>query len=190
MATATTKKEVLTKVVTGKVRLSYVHIFEPHAFDSAPNKKQYSVCVLVKKTDKATIDKVVRAIEAAKVDGKVSKWNNKLPAKLWNPLRDGDEEHPEDEAFANCFFLNAKSNNKPGIVDVNLNPILDKDEVYSGCYGRVSLSFFPYAVSGSSGIGVGLNNIQKVADGEPLSGRANAEDDFSDGFDDEDDLLG
>jgi hypothetical protein len=144
---------------------------------------------LIKKTDKVTLDKIARAIEAAKADGKVSKWNNKLPAKLWNPLRDGDAEHPEDEAFAGCYFLNAKSNQKPAIVDINLNPILDKDELYSGCYGRVSINFFPYAVSGSSGIGVGLNNIQKVADGEPLSGRASADEDFSDDFED-DDLLG
>lgn len=188
MAT-TTKKETPTKVVTGKVRLSYVHAFEPHAFDSAPDKSQYSVCILVKKSDKTTLDKIARAIEAAKADGKTSKWNNKIPAKLWNPLRDGDAEHPEDEAFIGHYFLNAKSNNKPGIVDISCNPILDKDELYSGCYGRVSIVFFPYAVSGSSGIGVALNNIQKVGEGEPLSGRSNADEDFSDGFED-DDLLG
>jgi len=188
MATST-KKEILTKVVTGKVRLSYVHVFEPHAFDSAPDKAQYSVCVLVRKSDKQTLEKITRAIEAAKAEGKTSKWNNKLPAKLWNPLRDGDEEHPEDEAFAGCYFINAKSNSKPGVVDLDCNPILDKSEVYSGCYGRVSLSFFPFNSAGNNGIGVGLNNVQKVADGEPLGGRANAEDDFGDGFED-DDLLG
>lgn len=187
---ATTQKTSMTKVVTGKVRLSYAHLFEPHAFDSAPDKKQFSVCLLIKKTDKATIEKISRAIEAAKIEGKTSKWNNKLPGKLWNPLRDGDVEHPEDEAFIGHYFLNAKSNQKPGIVDINLNQILDKDEVYSGCYGRVSIVFFPYAVSGSAGIGVALNNVQKVADGEPLSGRSAADEDFSEEFTDDDDLLG
>jgi hypothetical protein len=177
-----------TKVVTGKVRLSYVHIFEPYAFDNS-QEEQYSLCILIPKSDKATINKINAAIEAAKQDG-LKKWGGRIPAKLWNPLRDGDEEHPEDPAFADCMYLNAKSKHKPGVVDANLNQIIDKTEVYSGCYGRVSVVFYPFSASGNNGVGCGLQNVQKLADGEPLGGRSNAEDDFNDGFSDEEDFLG
>jgi hypothetical protein len=186
----TPKPKPATQIVTGKVRLSYVHVFEPHAFDSNPDKAQYSVCVLVKKNDQATLERISAAIEAAKADGKVKKWNNKIPLKLWNPLRDGDVERAGDETYAGCYFLNAKSGSRPAVVDTKLNPVLDKEELYSGCYARVSLSFFPYATSGSSGIGVGLNNIQKVADGEKLSGRSSADEDFEEFTEDNDDMLG
>lgn len=185
------KEKPATQVTTGKVRLSYVHLNEAYAFDSNPDKPQFSCCVLIPKTDKITLANLSKAIEAAKAQGKVAKWNGKIPAKLHNPLRDGDVDHPEDENFAGMFFLNAKSNQKPGIVDKNLQRIIDPDEIYSGMYARVSLSFFPFATSGNSGIGVGLNNVQKVADGERLGGRSNAEDDFDEFEDTEaDDLLG
>lgn len=176
----------MTKITTGKVRFSYAHVFQPYAFDSNPDKAQYSVCILIDKKDKATIHKIQKAINAAKELGKTSKWQNKVPAKLWDPLRDGDEEHPEDETFRGKAFVNAKSNQKPGIVDRELNLILDPEEFYSGCYGRASLTFFPFANSGNNGIGCALNNLQKLSDGERLGGRASAEDDFNDDFEDED----
>lgn len=185
------KEKPATQVTTGKVRLSYVHIFEKYAFDSNPDKPQYSLCLLIDKADKVTLGNISRAIEAAKIAGKSSKWTNKIPPKLWSPLRDGDVEHPEDENFAGHYFVNAKSNQKPGIVDRNLQPIIEQEEVYSGCYGRVSLTFFPFATSGNNGVGVGLNNVQKLAEGERLGGRTTAEEDFE-AFDEAliDDLLG
>lgn len=177
-----------TKVVTGKVRLSYVHLLEPYAFDSNPDKEQYSCSILIDKSDKATVAKVQAAINAAIEAGKVSKWNNKVPAKMWNPLRDGDIEKPDEEVYAGKFYLNAKSNQKPGLVDRDLNRIIDPDEIYSGMYARVSLSFYPFDVSGNRGVGVGLNNVQKVGDGERLGGRSNAEDDFDEYEADDDDF--
>lgn len=177
----------MNKVVTGKVRLSYVHLFEAYAFDSAPDKKLYSVCVIIDKDDKQTISKVKAAIKQAIEDGKTSKWKNKIPANMWNPLRDGDEERPDDDAFRGKFFINAKSTKKPGVVDKDLNKILDPEELYSGVYGRVSISFFPFNVSGNQGIGAGLNNVQKLSDGERLGGGSNAKTDFDDDFKDEPD---
>ena len=179
------KKIPATKVVTGKARLSYVHVFEPYAFDSDPDKQQYSVCILIPKTDKDTLGRIKAALEAAKQDG-MKKWGGKVPAKMWNPVRDGDEEHPEDEAFVGHYYLNAKSKQKPGVVDANLNPIIDPEELYSGCYGRASVTFFPFSAAGNNGIGCALNNIQKLADGEALSTRASAQDDFGDGETDND----
>lgn len=186
-----------TKVVTGKVRFSYVNIFKARSFQAGQEEK-YSICLLIDKKDKSTLSKIKAAIEAAKEQGKADKWGGKLPANLKMPLRDGDAERAEEaEEYEGMFFLNANSNQKPGIVDENLNEILDQTEVYSGCYGRASINFFPYNSNGSKGIAVGLNNIQKLADGEPLGGaRASAEDDFSDsrpdlqGDDDYSDMLG
>ena len=173
-----------TKVVTGKVRFSYVNIFKSRSYNGGDEK--FSVCLLIDKEDKKTLKKINEAIEAAIQEGISSKWNGKKPANLKLPLRDGDIDREDDEACAGMMFLNANSTQKPGIVDKDLMEILDPDEVYSGCYGRASISFYPFNVNGNRGVGVGLNNIQKLSEGERLGGsRASAEDDFSDDFEDE-----
>ena len=169
-------KPSATKVVTGKARLSYVNVFQPRAQEEGKDPK-YSVCILIPKSDTATVDKVKAAIEAAKQAG-ISVWGGKIPPGLKVPLRDGDTERDSPE-YRGHFFINASSKQKPGVVDAQVNPILDQNEIYSGVYGRVSVNFYTYNQAGNRGIGAGLNNVQKVADGEPLSGRARAEDDFS-----------
>lgn len=170
-----------TKVVTGKVRFSYVNIFNARSFQQGQEPK-YSICLLIDKKDKKTLSKIKAAIEAAKQEGIASKWGGKLPANLKLPLRDGDAERAmEAPEYEGMYFLNANSTQKPGIVDKDLNEILDPTEVYSGCYGRASINFFPFNSNGNKGIAVGLNNIQKLEDGEPLgSARASAEEDFAD----------
>ncbi|MDR1015698.1 MAG: DUF2815 family protein [Coriobacteriales bacterium] len=165
-----------TKVVTEEVRLSFVHLFEPFAFDDTQEAK-YSVMALIPKTDRKTLGRIKAAQQAAVELGVRNKWNGRRPAKLGNTLRDGDEEM-EGEEFEGCYFIRASSRTRPGVVDAALNTILDSTEVYSGCYGRVSLNFFPYAHAGNNGISAGLNNVQKTRDGEPLGGRSRAEDDF------------
>lgn len=176
-----------TKVITGKVRFSYVNIFKSRAFREGQDAK-YSICLLIPKEDKATLHKLAVAMDEAVQEGISSKWGGKKPKNLHLPLRDGDEERAEEAPeYEGMMFLNANSNTKPGIVDKDLNEILDPDEVYSGCWGRASINFFPYDSNGNRGVGVGLNNIQKLKDGEHLgAARAKAEDDFGDGFEDED----
>ena len=165
-----------TKVVTGEVRLSYLHVFEPSAIEGSTDLK-YSVSCIIKKSDQRTLKAIVDAIEGAKANGLNTKFGGKLPLNLKIPLRDGDTERPDDEAYANSYFINASSKNRPGIVDLSLNPIIDANEIYSGAYGRVSITFFPYN-NVSKGIGCSLNNIQKTRDGEPLAGGSTPEDDF------------
>lgn len=175
-----------TKVITGKVRFSYVHVFEPATISEDSSEKKYSVSIIISKKDKVTLAKIEGAIKAATQAG-VAKWGGKLPKNLKTPLRDGDEER-EEECYENSFFLNAKSSNKPGIVDANLDEIMSKEEFYSGCYGRASVTFYPYDSNGSKGIACGLNNLQKLEDGERLGGSsASAAEDFAD--DDDDDLA-
>lgn len=170
-----------TKVVTGKARLSYVQVFEPKPDDQGVLK--YSMAVLIPKSDTATVNKIKAAIEAAKEEGRTGKWGGKIPPTLKMPLRDGDIEREAPE-YKGHYFINCNSRQKPGVVDAAVNPILDQSEVYSGCYGRVSINFFPFDQKGNRGIGAGLQNVQKLADGEPLSGRSRAEDDFTAADDD------
>ena len=177
-----------TKVVTGKVRFSYVNIFRSRSFSDGQDAK-YSICLLIPKSDKATVKKIRAAIDEAVQDGISSKWNGKKPANLKLPLRDGDEERPDDEAYAGCYFINANSATKPGVVDADCQPILDTSELYSGIYGRASINFYAFNTNGNKGIACGLNNLQKLRDGEPLGGKSRAEDDFADMDDDDDDFL-
>jgi hypothetical protein len=184
----TTTEAPSTKVVTGVVRASYLHIWEPSAVNEGDQKK-YSASLIIPKSDKATIAKIEAAVKAACEQGK-SKWGGKIPAKLKLPLRDGDEERPEDEAYADSWFLNSNCKTKPGIVDSNAQPIMNQDEVYSGCFIRASVTFYPFDTNGNKGIACGLNHIMKVKDGEPLGGRSTAESDFAAVLGEADDLLG
>ena len=174
-----------TKVVTGKVRFSYLHVWEPVAIEEGQDKK-YSVSLIIPKSDKETIAKIKKAIENAKELGKV-KLGGKITPNLKQPLRDGDIDRADDENYADSYFLNANCKTKPGVVDKNVSPILDQDELYSGCYGRASITFYAFNTSGNKGIACGLNNLQKLSDGEPLGGRSTAESDF--GKVDDDDLM-
>ena len=167
-----------TKVITGKnTRLSYFHGWEPTSINGGPER--YSVSVLIPKDDKETVKAINDAIDAAIEEG-IAKFGGKKPNKaaIKLPLRDGDTER-EDEAYAGHWFINANSKTAPQIVDKAVKPILDRDEVYSGCYARVSLNFYAFNSNGNKGIACGLGNIQKVKDGEPLGGRSSAADDFA-----------
>lgn len=166
-----------TKVVTGVVRLSYANVWEPKSINGGAEK--YSVSLIIPKSDKKTISEIEKAIDNAIKEG-TSKFGGKVPNKstLKLPLRDGDSER-DDEAYKDSFFVNANSTTAPQIVDTRVQPILDRNEVYSGVYARVSITFYAFNSNGNKGIACGLGNIQKVRDGEPLSGRTNAADDFT-----------
>ena len=172
-----------TKVITGvNTRLSYFHGWEPASINGGEPK--YSVSAIVSKKDTKTVEALKAAIEVAKKES-VSKWGGKVPANLKLPLRDGDIERPDDEAYKGCYFFNANSRQAPQVVDNKVQPIIDQGEVYSGCYGRISVTFYGYNSNGNRGIAAGLGNIQKLKDGPSLGGRSNAADEF-DSVDDSD----
>ena len=182
-----------TRVITGVVRLSFPHLFEKYAVGSNGEPK-YSCMLLIPKTDRATIRKIKAAQQEALTLG-ASKFKGGKPPKNWKgTLRDGDtekdtEEYPEYEGH---YFMNVSSNRRPGVVDINRNPV-EPEEIYSGCYVRASINAYAFNTQGNAGVSFGLNNIQKVRDGEPLGGGGSkAEDDFDDDFEDdlaEDDLV-
>ena len=178
------------KVITGPdTRWSYANVWEPKSINGGTPK--YSVSLLIPKRDTKTLTKIQAAIEAAYKEGEAKlKGNGKSVPPLTaikTPLRDGDTERPDDSAYAGCYFVNANATSAPGIVDVDRNPILTRSEVYSGVYGRASITFYAFNSSGNRGIACGLNNLQKVRDGEPLGGKASAEADFA--TDEDDDFL-
>lgn len=178
------------KVITGPdTRWSYANVWEPKSINGGTPK--YSVSLIIPKSDTKTIAKIEAAIEAAYKEGEAKlKGNGKsVPALsvIKTPLRDGDMERPDDPAYANSYFVNANATSAPGIVDADRNPILTRSEVYSGVYGRASISFYAFNSSGNKGIACGLNNLQKIRDGEPLGGKASAESDFA--SDEDDDFL-
>lgn len=171
-----------TKVITGvNTRWSYVNAWEAKSINGGAPK--FSVSLIIPKSDTKTIEKIQAAIQAAYEEGQGKlKGNGKsVPALsvLKTPLRDGDAERPDDEAYADAYFINANSATAPGIVDADRNPILDRSEVYSGVYGRASINFYAFNSNGNKGIACGLNNLQKIRDGEPLGGKSRAEDDFA-----------
>ena len=172
------------KVITGVCRLSYANIWQAKSINGGAPK--YSASVLIPKSDTKTVAKVKAAIQAAYEEGEGKlKGNGKTApslASLKTPLRDGDTERPDDEAYAGHWFINANSNTAPGVVDANREPIYDTSEIYSGVYARVSLSFYAFNSNGNRGIACALQNIQKVRDGEALGGKSKAEDDFNDNF--------
>ena len=175
----------VTKVVFGPCRLSYTHVFKKYSPDGDSEGK-YMTNVLIPKSEKKTVDALKQAIEEATKAAIVSKWGGKEPKKLDLPLRDGDDK--DDDVYADHFYVNAKCNTRPGVVDKHCNPITDEEEVYSGVWAVVSVTFYGYDVSGKKGVACGLNNIMKWKDDDHLGGRVSAESDFGDmGLDEEDD---
>jgi hypothetical protein len=164
------------KVVTGKVRFSYANVFVPKASVEGGTPK-YSVSIIIPKSDTETVNKLKKAFEDCKTSS-AAYFGGVVPKGLKGGLRDGDEEK-DDAAYANSYFINANSANKPGIVDNDMQAIIDPSEFYSGCYGRASVTFYPYNAQGSKGIACGLNNLQKMEDGEPLGGASSAASDFA-----------
>lgn len=182
-----TPKVIDSKVVFGPCRLSYTHVFNkfnPSGGSDADGK--YMTNILIPKDEKETLKAIREAIETAKQQAILSKWGGKEPKKLDLPLRDGDEKEKDIDDYQGHYYLNAKSNTRPGVVDKDLQPIVDEEEVYSGVWAYISVTFYGYDTSGNRGVACGLNNIKKFKDDDRLGGRVSAEADFAD-FDDEDD---
>jgi hypothetical protein len=170
-------------VVTNKVRLSYCNLFTPKAKKPGDEPK-YSTTLLIPKSDVATRQRIDAAIGFAIQEGTASKWNGVRPPIVPVPIHDGDGVRPSDgmpfeDECKGHWVMTASDKNRPEVVDLNLNPIINQSDVYSGMYARVSIRFFAYVNNGKKGIGCGLGNVQKLEDGVPLSGgRTSANEDF------------
>ena len=173
-----------TRVITNEIRASYVHVAEPQSINGS--KEKYSMAVIIPKSDNETLTLINQAIDQAITDG-ITKFGGKRPKKesLKLPLRDGDVER-DDEAYQDAFFINCNSFDAPQVIDADRHQI-DPRSIYSGCYCRVSISFYAFSKNGNRGIAAGLGNIQFLRDGEPLGGgHITAADDFGEAEEDDD----
>ena len=168
-------------ITTGKVRASYVSIFQPKVPQNGGDPK-YSVTLLIPKTDTATINGIYAEMEKAKQEGAQKVFGGNVPPVCRTPLYDGDGVRPSGEAFGEeCrghLVMTASAKLQPSIVGLNMENIINPAEVYSGCYIRANINFFAYKTNGNCGIGCGLNAVQKIEDGEPLTARVSAEEAF------------
>lgn len=159
-----------TRITTGEVRLSFVHLFEPYAGEDGDTPK-YSATLIIPKSDTGTVEKIRNAQQAALRNGKETRFGGQIPKNWRNTLRDGDEsDRPEYEG---CYYMSVRANadRKPSVVDQNVNEILDKSEIYSGVYARAAIEAFPYNTNGK-GVSFQILAVQKTRDGEPLAGGA------------------
>lgn len=169
-------------VTIGEVRFSYCNLFQPYAAN-ANEEPLYSVTALIPKPNAAALNDCYAAIEAAKAAGISTKWNGAMPPVIDITLRDGDGPRPSDgspygEECKGHMVLKCKSKQRPFVVDANVQDIIDPSKVYSGCYGRVNVTFIAYNNNGKKGITCLLNGVQFIRDGEPLGGGVTAAEAF------------
>lgn len=169
-------------ITTGKVRASYVSIFQPKVPQGGGEPK-YSVTLLIPKTDVATINRIYAEIEKAKQEGVQKVFGGYIPPVCKIPLHDGDGVKPTSgepfgEECKGHMVITASAKMQPSIVGLDMQNIINPADVYSGCYIRASINFFAYNTNGNKGIGCGLNAVQKIEDGEPLTARVSAEEAF------------
>ena len=181
-----------TQITTGKVRFSYVSVFQPKLMPDGQTEK-YSVTLLIPKADKTTLKKIDDAIKAAIEAFKAKKPGKKIPANLSNTLHDGDQPKESGDDYGpeckGCMVMTVSSKTKPVIVYSDKTPMTEPTELYSGCYGRAVLNFYVYDTAGKIGVTAGLNGIMKLEDGEPLAGGIVTDADWDDGWEDEESML-
>lgn len=175
------KEQWPTKVVGGPARFSYANVFQAKV-NNLNGKAEYSVVMLISKKNKELLAKIKKGIEAANESGISKVWGGKRPLNLRMPVRDGDTPkesgEPRGAEFKGMWFITAKSNSRPHVVDADRNVIIDADDFYSGCEGNFVVNFYPYSQKGNNGVSTELWSLQKTKDNEKLSGRSSADEDF------------
>lgn len=166
---------VKTQCITPPATGCYVFLNRPQPSMNPGGEPQYAITLVF---SKKTAD--LREMKAAAKAAAEKKWGLKIPANLRNPFRDGDTEKPDDPTFADSIFVTARTKQKPGVVGRDRQPLPEPDfDLYSGMRCRASVTAFAYDQAGNKGVSFALNNVQKLGDGERLSGRKPAEQEFA-----------
>lgn len=167
-------KQNTANIISPEFRVSFPNVFRPQAMKGSNNEPKYGITMLFKKGENlAALEKAVLDCATEALGADRSKW----PKGLRSPFRDqGERDYEGYEQGA--VFVNATSKQRPGLVDANVQDIIEERQFYAGCYARASLRAFYYDSSGNKGVGFGVQNIQKTRDGEPLGGRTTPEQDF------------
>jgi len=156
------------RVMSPKFRVAFAKVFTPDA-----ENDKYSLAMLFdNNTDISELKELVKNVVA-------DKYGNKVPKKFMYPFKDGNEQDTEAYPFfKNQTIVNASTKFKIGLVDEDVNPIIDQSEFYNGCYARATLSAYCWEFKGKAGVSFNVQNVQKVGDGERLGGAVTAEQEF------------
>lgn len=161
--------------LTPEFRASYVYIVRPNKPMQPGQEPKYSITMLFALgTDLSSLMKLAEACVIAKFGEDKTKW----PKGMRNPFRNQKEKDKEGYV-PGAIFVTATSATQPGLVDGNLQDIIEEKDFYSGCYARAQVTAFYYDKAGNKGVSFGLNHIQKLKDGPPLSGRGIPQDAFT-----------
>jgi len=158
------------KILTPEFRVSFPKMFKPEAGMNGEGPAYYSLVMLFPK------DTDLTALKTAAQNAIKEKWGDKKPANLRSPFRDGDEK--ELDGYAGQIYITCKSKDKPGLVNAAVEKITDEADFFAGCYARATLTCYAYDQNGNRGVSFGLQNVQKLRDGEPFGSKRKAEDDF------------
>jgi hypothetical protein len=163
------------QTVTPKFRMAFVNVFEPRKKKNPTDKDKFGLTMLFEDgEDLAEIKEMGRKLMTEKFGPDPKAWP-KGWRKPWRDQSDKDVDNEDatskqyDGFVSGRLFMNASTSRQPQVVDNNVKDILDKTKIYSGCYGMAHITLFWYD-NESKGIGVSLNSLQKLDDGEPLGG--------------------
>lgn len=184
----TKQKNILsdTQVVTGEVRLSYVNVFEPRKIGENDKEAKYSLTILIPKNTpegQKTIANIKAAIQKAAEKGAQKHFGGRIPTNVSHTLKDGDTEvddlgdlkNIKNPELAGNMYMRLSTKFPPKVLNAERQEIINPLEIYSGCYGRVSLTTFAYSGDGRRGVSAVLNNVMKTRDGEPLTSQLSGE---------------
>lgn len=184
----TKQKKVLsdTQVVTGEVRLSYVNVFEPRKIGENDKEAKYSLTILIPKNTpegQKTIANIKAAIQKAAEKGAQKHFGGRIPTNVSHTLKDGDTEvddlgdlkNIKNPELAGHMYMRLSTKFPPKVLNAERQEIINPLEIYSGCYGRVSLTTFAYSGDGRRGVSAVLNNVMMTRDGEPLTSQLSGE---------------
>ncbi len=163
-------KTKINKITTPEFRASFPALFKAESYEGG--KEKFSVVMVFPKTTDLGAMKVLAKAAAQ------AEWPNGFPANLKSPFRDGADKGELEGFGPDTVFITASTIRKPGVVDRQLQHIIEPERFYAGCYARATVSAFAYDVKGNKGVSFGLHNVQFLRDGEPLAGGTKAEDDF------------
>lgn len=175
------KQKQLKRIKTPVFRVSFPSVFEPASFEGEQSDN-YEITMLF--DEDADLSELKKAAKKCARE----KWGKKLPKKLHNPFRDGEEREDTEGYGSGVTFVKAISKRKPQIVDKQRNKLDSPEDFYAGCYAIATVSPFAFEVKGNKGISFGLGNILKVDDGEPFGFSSDPMEDFDDDFEEDDEF--
>lgn len=163
---------------TPRFRVSYPNVFKARKNDLNGKDEFSVVAVFPKGADLSSLKKAAEQAIVDKLGADKSKW----PKGLRSPFRDQAEREKDgklpDGYEAGAIFINLKATQRPGVVDQNVQDIIEERNFYAGCWAIANVRAYYYDQKGNKGVSFGLQNIQKVADGEPLGGSVRPTDAF------------